>query len=91
MHTGRAPARRWPADRRSEGLAHPVWAVKESYAKALGAGLALDFRGVDAARLRHSGGVRGVLTPSSGLTRAKIAVSWVAAAPSCSPSSVRAT
>ena len=76
------------ADRR--GWLTQLWAVKESYAKALGAGLALDFRGLDAARLRHSGGVRGVLTPASGLTRAKIALSWVDAAPSCSPSSVRA-
>lgn len=68
-----------------------LWAVKESYAKALGAGLALDFRQLDGANLRHRDAVRGVLTPASGASHAKIAVSWVAAAPSRSRSSVRST
>jgi phosphopantetheinyl transferase (holo-ACP synthase) len=85
--------RRWadglePADRRA--WLTQLWAVKESYAKALGAGLSLDFRRVDGAALRHRVAVRGVLTPASGASHAKIAVSWVDAAPSCSPSPVRA-
>ena len=77
-----------PAERRA--WLTQLWAVKESYAKALGAGLALDFRHVDGAGLRHRVAVRGVLTPASGASHAKIAVSWVDAAPSCSPSPVRA-
>ena len=76
-----------PADRRA--WLTQLWAVKESYAKAIGAGLGLDFRRFDAASLRHSGAVRGVLTPASGLSHARIAVSWVAAAPSRPLSSVR--
>ena len=78
-----------PADRRA--WLTQLWTVKESYAKAVGAGLALDFRQLGAAELRHSDAVRGVLTPASGRTHAKIAVSWVDAAPSCSPSSVGTT
>ena len=54
-----------------------LWTVKESYAKAVGAGLALDFRDLHAARLPHRHDVRGVLTPATGDARAKIAVSWV--------------
>ncbi|WP_163620761.1 MULTISPECIES: 4'-phosphopantetheinyl transferase superfamily protein [unclassified Microbacterium] len=68
-----------------------LWAVKESYAKAVGAGLALDFRQLAVADLRRNDAVRGVLTPASGVPHARIAVSWVAAAPSRPPSSVRTT
>ena len=68
-----------------------LWAVKESYAKAVGAGLALDFRELAVADLRHNHAVRGVLTPASGVTHARIAVSWVTAAPSRFPSPVRTT
>ena len=77
-----------PADRRA--WLTQLWAVKESYAKALGAGLALDFRQFEGAGLRHRAAVRGVLTPASGTSHGKIAVSWVDAAPSRSPSPVRA-
>ena len=77
-----------PAERRA--WLTQLWTVKESYAKALGAGLSLDFRQLDGAGLRHRVAVRGVLTPATGASHAKIAVSWVDAAPSRSPSSVRA-
>jgi RNA polymerase sigma factor (sigma-70 family) len=76
-----------PADRRA--WLTQLWAVKESYAKAVGAGLALDFREIGAADLRRRAAVRGVLTPASGVVHARIAVSWVAAAPSRFPSSAR--
>ncbi|MFF2487750.1 4'-phosphopantetheinyl transferase family protein [Microbacterium sp. NPDC058062] len=78
-----------PAERRA--WLTQLWAVKESYAKALGVGLALDFRQVDAAGLRHRDAVRGVLTPAAGTSHAKIAVSWVTAAPPRSRSTIRST
>lgn len=67
---------RLPGDRQREWLAQ-LWTTKESYAKALGVGLALEFASFDAADLPQREGVRRVLTPSIGDPLVKLAVSWV--------------
>lgn len=68
-----------------------LWTVKESYAKALGRGLALDFRTIDAGRLRRDAAVRGVMTPATRVAGTKIAITWVDGAPFPPASPVRAT
>ncbi|MGC5225269.1 4'-phosphopantetheinyl transferase family protein [Micromonospora sp. DT81.3] len=58
-----------------------LWSMKESYAKALGTGLALNFTGFDAADLHILPGVRRVLTPLHPDRRVMLAISWVDAPP----------
>ncbi|MEZ3159164.1 4'-phosphopantetheinyl transferase superfamily protein [Microbacterium sp. BWT-B31] len=54
-----------------------LWTVKESYAKALGTGLALDFASLESADLLRRAHSRSVLLPPWRSASMKAAVSWV--------------
>ena len=67
---------RLPASARRERLAQ-LWTIKESYAKALGTGLAMDFTAFEAADLQRRSDVRRILTPRGRDRRLLQAVAWI--------------
>ncbi|QKJ20296.1 4'-phosphopantetheinyl transferase family protein [Microbacterium hominis] len=67
-----------------------LWTIKESFAKALGVGLALDFTTIEADTLGEQSGLRSVRTASLDGGRVMIAVTWVDDAPLSMPIRMRA-